>query len=71
MTKSHGLAFRCGGYDVADFNFAIGDNDAVNQKFNQLPFLLEVRYFEAGANSLGESVDRCNQSRQLSALIHL
>ena len=43
MTKADVFAGRAGGDHVADFDLVVGDNDSINQQFDQHPFLLEGR----------------------------
>jgi putative transposase len=41
LTKTHVLTPRMCRYHIADFDFVIGDNHAVDQQFDQTPLLLE------------------------------
>jgi transposase-like protein len=41
LTKTHVLTPRMRRYDIADFDFVIGDDDTIDQQLNQLAPLLE------------------------------
>jgi Transposase DDE domain len=47
MTKPNGGTVAGGGEDVADLDVTVGDNDAVNQKLDECPPLLEGHLLQA------------------------
>ena len=53
-TKRLALAGRIGRDDVADLDGTVSDDHAVNQQFEQRPFLVEVGACQARANTAAE-----------------
>ena len=71
MTKPRRLTARADRHDVADLDLVIGHDDAIDEKFDQHPLLLEGRFGQTGLNSATEVFDRRHHSRQLDAPLDL
>ena len=57
MTKTDMLAARMSGNHVANLDFGIGNNHAVNQQFDQAAFLLEAGVGQATPDTSTEIID--------------
>jgi SRSO17 transposase len=57
-----------GGQDVADLDFAVGDDDPVDEQFGQLPSLRERGRGKSGPDALAECLDAVGHGLQLQAL---
>ncbi len=57
-----------GGEHVADLDFAVGDDDAVDEQLGQLPSLLEGGGGEPGADGLAECLDAVGDGLQFQPL---
>src|SRR5262249_3189721 len=55
MTKPCLLRSRVGRYDIANFDVAIRDNDAVNQQLDQLPSLRKRGRGQAVLDTVGQN----------------
>src|SRR5919199_5835033 len=71
MTRVVRLGGWRGGDDVADLDLAVGDDDAGDQPFDELPLLLPGGVREAGTNAPTEGVEVQRQVRDLSLAVHL
>ena len=71
MTKVLDFPLGTGGDDIADFNMAIGNDDAVDQQFDKLATLSEGQGFQSRLDTLTEILDanceRCQISLFLSS----
>lgn len=54
MTKTDEFALGGGREDIANLDITIGDDDAINQKFDQLTLLLKGRVFQTSLDTLTE-----------------
>jgi hypothetical protein len=71
MTKPHVLAAWTGGNDVADLDFLVRHNHAVNQELNHLAFLLKGRGRQPLLDALTERRDVRCQLRELEVPVTL
>jgi hypothetical protein len=69
MTKPNGGTVAGGGEDVADLDLAIGDNDAVNQEFDERPPLLESRCVQSVADLGAKRLERLGDRAQGDMLL--
>ena len=69
MTKANeGAVTRCR-EDIANLDVAIGDNDTVNEEFDQRPSLLEGRLVQSSAYLGAERVQRLSDRAQGDVLV--
>jgi hypothetical protein len=71
MTKADMLARGTGGDHVVDLDITIGDNDAVNEKFNQLAALGKGRLGKTSLELLAEPLHRCHDLGDGLMLVHV
>ncbi len=71
MTKTHMFTARTHGNDVADLDIAVGHDDAVDEEFHQLPFLLKGRMVQPSLYALAKVLDGRHQPGYLLLTINL
>ena len=71
MTKWGGFPFRAGGHDVADFHLAVGDDDAIDEEFDQLSALSKGQSVQGRVDTVAESLDPPGQGRHIHLLLGL
>ena len=69
MTKTDVFAGGAGGDHVADFDRVVGDDDSINQQFDQAPFLLEGCLSQAALHTVAKRGDRGDESGQFGGAI--
>lgn len=69
MTKPNGGTVAGGGEDVADLDVTVGDNDAVNQEFDECASLLKGCLMQTVADLGTERLERLRDSAQGDVLL--
>jgi hypothetical protein len=70
-TKRLALTLESGREGVSYFDFAIGDDDAVNEEFEQRPLALEVRGLQSLADTPAESIRVGGKARGLVSAVNV
>jgi SRSO17 transposase len=71
MTKGGGFPRRTGWHDVPNLDLAIGDDDAIDEQFDQMSALGESEVFQGRLKALAEAGDSFRQFGHIDLPLHL
>jgi hypothetical protein len=71
MTKGGGFPSWAGGQDIADLDLAVGDDDAIDQEFDQLSALGKIQVFQGRLKALAEGSDSFRQFGHIDLALRL
>ena len=71
MTKWGGFAFGARGHHVANFHLAVGDDDTINEEFDQLSALGKGQRVQGWVDAVAEGLDPLGQGRHIHLLLGL
>jgi hypothetical protein len=71
MTKGGGFPLRASGHDRADSHLAIGDDDTINQEFDQLSALRKGQSIQRRPETVAEGLDALGQRGHIDLLLRL
>jgi hypothetical protein len=71
MTKGGAFSRRTGRQDVADLDLAVGDDDTIDQEFDQLSALGKIQVFQGRLDALAEGPDAFRQFGHIDLALRL
>ena len=71
MTKGGGFPLRAGRHHIADFHLAIGDNDTINEEFDQLSALRKGQRLQRRAETVAKGLEALSERRHIDLLLRL
>ena len=69
MTKTCLFTVRGGWDHIADLDLVVGDHHAVNEQFDQVPFLFETGLFETSTHTLAKFLHRLGDPSQFHVFV--
>jgi hypothetical protein len=71
MTKRGGFSLRARGHNIADFHLTIGDDDPINEQFDQLSALRKGQRIQCRPKTAAKSFDAVGERGHIDLLVCL